>query len=552
MNFEDIKKWFSKKENLILFGILLFAAAIRIYYFVMTKNQPIWWDESDYLAYAKTLAGIGSTNWIVTSAHNSLLSFLTAFLFFLKFSEPVIRFVLEIVPSFLIVFFVYLICTELYKDKKIAYISSFLFAVFWELLFYSMRMHTEVSGLLFAFAAIYVFFKGYEKQEKIFGISPKWSIPISVALILISYGFRRQYLIFGAFFFVYMLITKNWKLLLKDKYNWIGLAIAIFGLILFDKLVFVNSVADISNLAYHPEHPIHLAYLKVFYGFFENFSMPSLSLLHYLFIFGFFVLFLNVIFLYDFIRKKENISLKANLFFVLSIILTLCYFMFYQRSGAGTFGETRWYYPLLLASIICISQALVYIFNFISKYQKKVSIVLLLILIGYGGYYQISNANSIIENKLDSYSGIKDAGLYLKNISSPEDIIISVPVPQAAYYSERFVANPASLCNKSSNSDVSLEEFVSSLEKNDSVKYIIVSFSEPNHPEWMRNEAEEYSYNSYGQVVRTKVEIPFMNTTINFQTGQQDIKTEMSYGNISFKLISIQGDCFIYEISRKN
>ncbi|MEM3074692.1 MAG: hypothetical protein QW727_02000 [Candidatus Pacearchaeota archaeon] len=55
---QKIKNWLSDKHNLVLFGILIFAFIIRLYYFALTKNQPLWWDEAEYMSAAKSYAGI--------------------------------------------------------------------------------------------------------------------------------------------------------------------------------------------------------------------------------------------------------------------------------------------------------------------------------------------------------------------------------------------------------------------------------------------------------------------------------------------------------------
>ena len=43
----------------------------------------------------------------------------------------------------------------------------------------------------------------------------------------------------------------------------------------------------------------------------------------------------------------------------------------------------------------------------------------------------------MIKNKLDSYSQIKEGGLWIKLNSQPKDVIISNSVPQNTYYSQR-------------------------------------------------------------------------------------------------------------------
>src|SRR3989338_235200 len=162
---DKIKSWLKDPYNLTLVGILVFAFAIRLYYFWMTKNQPLWWDEADYMAYAKNLAGF-QTSWIVTPQHNSLFPFIAALFFKIGFSDTIIKFFLEIVPSFFVVLLSYLICKNLYEDKSLAL----------------------MTGLL----SVYVFFKGYERKEKIFGkIDPKWTMLLTVILVIITYSIRR-------------------------------------------------------------------------------------------------------------------------------------------------------------------------------------------------------------------------------------------------------------------------------------------------------------------------------------------------------------------------
>ncbi|MEK6817496.1 MAG: glycosyltransferase family 39 protein, partial [Nanoarchaeota archaeon] len=272
-NKNNFLNWFKDKYNLTFLGILLLAIAIRIYYFVLTAHQPLWWDESDYLAYAKNLANLGG-DWIVTAQHNSIFSFIVAGLFLLKLGEPAIKFLLEILPSIFIVILTYLICLKMYSDKRIALISSFLMAVFWVLLFNSTRFHLEAPGFFVGLLAIYVFFQGYENKEKIFGkINPNWAIPLAVIFVVLTYAIRRGYFLFGIFILVYMLLTKNWKQLIKDKYNWIGIGLGIFLLFLVEKVLFFSGVSEVGSTYFHPENPVIFTFLGIFKSFFSSFFL---------------------------------------------------------------------------------------------------------------------------------------------------------------------------------------------------------------------------------------------------------------------------------------
>ena len=542
---EAAKKWLKNKDNFALLSIITLAIVIRLYYFWLTKSQALWWDEADYLAYAKTLAGMG-TNWIATSQHNSIFSYIVAFFFKLGFSESIIKFILEIVPSVLLVFLTYKISEKIYKDKKIAIISSFIMAVFWNILFNSMRFHLGAPALLFAFLAVYVFFIGYEKKEKIFGkISSNWAIPMAAIFTIISYALRRNYAFFGIFFLVYMISTKKITTLVKDKYNWIALGISAALLFLTEKFIFISSVGGVASEYYHPELAINWVHIQFLTLFFQGGTLLS-SIFLWLSILGLIVIASRLLLTLDCIRKKDNIEIKFDLFLMISLIITMAYFIFVQRDTS--IGEARWYFPILLASLIFVSKGAIFISDQFKKYNKHLSIIILFLLIIIGGYYQIEHADQVIKVKIPSYAGIRDAGLKIQEISSPEDVIISSSVTQAAYYSERTVVHFSDIAKL--HSEKEFEETLGHLEENSSIKYIAISFSEPNNPKWARNEAVEYARDANGQIVRLRWEVPFMDTVINFQTGEQRILEEKSYGSITFKLVSIEQDVFIYEIIR--
>ena len=504
----------------------------------MTSEQPIWWDEADYLADAKNRAG-SPGEWEVTAKHNSLYPYLTAFFFMLKFSEPATKFFLQVIPSILSVLLVFIIANKMY-NKKTALISSFILSVFWVHLFNTMRFHIGIPALFTGLLAIYVFWTGYERKEKIFGKIPyKWAIPLTVFFVVLTYSIRRGYFLFGVFFLIYMLSTKKIKTLYKDKYNWLALFLAIFLLLLTETFIFTSEISTVSEGYFHGENSINLIPLQVFPSFFSNTPFQLTNFFLFLFWIGLAIVSFNLAFSLGHIKKSNNNSLNADLFNILAIIITLSLFIFVLRGK--TFGEPRWYFPLAFSSFIFISKASLFLLKKAKPYSKKIPIYLLIIVIAFSGFYQITSANSIIKGKIPTYQGIREAGLFLKEISSPEDLIITVSRPQIAYYAERKVVHPRWWLDWTDYDSVPLELFLEKVAQTPEAKYLLVSFSEPNHPLWMRNKFPHLDQ---------KWEIPFTESSIDFKTQQQDIKPEVSYGPITFKLLEVKEDVFIYEISR--
>lgn len=536
-NKSSFSNWFKDKYNLTFVGILILAIAIRMYYFVLTAHQPLWWDESDYLAYAKNLANLGG-DWIVTAQHNSLFPFIVAGLFLLKLGEPAVKFILEILPSIFIVVLTYLICLKMYSDKRIALISSFLMAVFWVLLFNSMRFHLEAPGFFLGLLAIYVFFQGYEHKEKIFGkINPNWALPLVAVFAVLAYAVRRGYFLFGLFLIIYMLVTKPWKELVKDKYKWAGVLVTLLLVFLAEKFLFFSGISEVGSTYFHPENSFRvLSYLKVFGTFFSfNGFFGDMAL--YLFIIGIITIAVNLMLHIGYIKKDKSAKARGDLFVFITLFFTLAFFIFTRIVPEG-FGEERWYLPLALGAFIALSQGILLIGDYIKKYNKVISLVLILALSIFIGYMQLQQADPIIKDKIPSFEGIKEASFYVKEISSPEDTIISQPVPQAIYYSERKVLQPEQIAG-STGSNYELKEFLEGLEKNPDAKYLLISFSEPGYPDWMKQQSQTFW------------KIPFMDTTIDFTTGQQNIRPSIKYQNFTFTLLDVKQDVFIYEISRK-
>ncbi len=526
--------WLKDPYNKIFLGIFALAIAIRIYFFVLTANQPLWWDESDYLAYAKTLAGLGG-DWIVTAQHNSIYPFAIAGLFLLGLGETSIKFIVQIIPSILSVLLVYLLCNEMYKDKRIGLIASFLMATLWVVLFNSMRFHLDIPGTFLGLLAIYVFWKGYENKKKIFGkINSKWAIPLAVFLVMLTYSVRRGYFLFGFFILVYLLFTKNWKQLIKDKYNWIGLGLAAILLFLVEKFVFFASAGEVGSTYFHPESPISLASFGIFKSFFSlgNFFQ---SLSFYLFLIGIIIIIGSVIIYAGHLKKSNNKKVFADLFLLIVIIITMINFVFVLR--LQVVGEERWYLPLALGAFVAVSQGALLIADNFKKYNKIFAILLVVFLVGLGGYHQFQQADDIIKNKIPSFSGIREASLYIKEISSPDDIVVSQPVPQTIYYSERKVLQPEHIANVT-GTNYDMKEFLDGLKKTPNAKYLLISFSEPGYPDWMKQQSSTFW------------SIPFMDTVLDFSTGQQKVNQEMIYAGVKFTLINVKQDVFIYEISR--
>src|SRR3989338_3971383 len=149
---EKIKSFLKDNYNLALFLIILVAFLVRIYFFIVTKNQPLWWDEAEYGAMAKYFAHILPA-FDVNAQRPMLYPGILALFFKLNLSEMVIKFISVLIPSTLIVYATYYLGKEMY-DKKIALIASAFVTFSWTLLFWTERLQPDFTSLLFQCLAI--------------------------------------------------------------------------------------------------------------------------------------------------------------------------------------------------------------------------------------------------------------------------------------------------------------------------------------------------------------------------------------------------------------
>ncbi len=545
MEKEKVKNCLKDKYNFTFIIILVSGIIIRIYHFLLTKGQPLWWDEADYMAYAKNLAGL-NIDWIIATKHNSLYPYLAAGVFKIGLGEMAIKLFLQVIPSIQSIVLVYYLANEMYKDKRIGVIASFLMTVFWVNLFNTSRFHVDISGLFLGLLAIYVFWKGFEKKEKILGkLDPKWALTLAAFFAVASYSIRRGYFLFGVFIAAHILLTRNWKDLAKDKHNWIALVFGIILIFFVEKVIFISAIGDVGGEYFHQELPISFAPLNIFASFFKIGGFWG-HILFYLFWIGFILIIGKMALSLGYI-KKEIIS-KANLLNFIIIAVTLLFFMVVLRSTAiEVQAEPRWYLPIAFSAFICIAHAGITAIDYAKKNGKKlaliVSIVLAAILL-INGFYQYKVSDSIVKEKVSTYSGIREAGFFLKEISNKEDLVLTLGQPQVEYYSERktlnarvWAADPK-LMEVQEHFDATLKK----IEETPDLRFLVISFTEPAYPDWMCNCGDSAS----------TWEIPFMATKIDFSAGTQDIKEQISYGNLTFKLITVKQEVFIYEIIRKN
>src|SRR3989338_6379885 len=129
---EAVKNWLKNKYNLSLILVMLVAFLVRLYFFAQADNQPLWWDEAEYMATAKHWAF--GVPYEVNAQRPPLFQLLAVPLLKIGLTETALKFLLVLIPSLLVVLITYLLGKEMF-NKKIALIAAFTSSFIWSFLF---------------------------------------------------------------------------------------------------------------------------------------------------------------------------------------------------------------------------------------------------------------------------------------------------------------------------------------------------------------------------------------------------------------------------------
>lgn len=423
-----IKKWLNWLKdpfNLSIFLVILISILIRIYFLALTKNQPLWWDEAEYLGIAREWAF--GTPIDEFPLRPMFLPFIAFILFKLGLGEFSLR-LLEVLFSTASIIIIYILAKRLF-NKPIALMSSILMSVHYLNLFFSFRILTELPSLTFWIFSMYLFWIGYVKKESRYDI---WLLGFITALgVLIR--FPTGIIIFVLL--IFLLISEKLTFL-KNKNLWIAALIFIITLLpyIIYSLSTYGNIPILSAGKIYPHKNLLSEYLSLFPIYFSS-QIPFLKIgiLQFAlisFIIGLVYKIFRIIIGFNLISKSE--SLKRDLLLFLSIILPFLYFTVYF----GIFDDR---YPIFMfaGAFILISEMFYESYKFISSKNKFIAFAIILIIILICANAQLALSSKRIREKLNSYKPLKEAGLWIKAHSNKDDTILSSAVPQTTYYAER-------------------------------------------------------------------------------------------------------------------
>ncbi len=448
---EKIINWF--KKNWILISIIVFTIAVRIYYFILVNNQPLWYDEALYLNIARRFAfGI---NYTFPPVRPILFSLINAFFLRIIDNEFLPR-LFMLLLSVASVLGVYLFGKELY-NKKVGLIASFLTSIFYLNLFFTYRLLVDMPSLTFFVFSGFLFLKYFKtNSNKVLYLA---TCVIAIGTLLkLSTAFILPAIL------IYALITGGFKFF-KRKEIWMAFLIfililspyIIWGYFEFGGFVLTQAVSRVASKDPFVGFSLMKNYLIMFPTYFSWILLAT-------FIFG--IASMYKVFLYFDHLIKGDEKLKRDLFLLLILVIP-----FVLVSFLIGHNENR-YLITIFPTIFLISSSFIMVaYNSIRKRTKLLAVIFLIGLLVFTAGFQLMATDSLIKIKLGSYLEVKEAGVWLKQNSDVSDVIATKSRPQIKYYSEREVIGLLE----------TKEEFEATLTPN--TKFFMLSIFE-NHPEW--------------------------------------------------------------------
>lgn len=476
---EKIKNWLKKPSNFAITALVALVLVYRIYWFFKVGNQPLWFDEAEYLITAKSWLGIGY--WATNPIRPILFTMIAYFFFLAGFGESALR-IFTILVSTACIPLIYLIAKRFF-DEKVALFSAAILALFWSFTFYTYRLLVDIPVAFLWLMTIWLFFRAYfgDKNWKHFALAGMF--------LGLSFLMKFSTVALIAIMLIYIVTTEKFRIFVNGRIwaFFIASLIAVIPYFIWQKIKFGSFLAFYTAAA-----PSGGATRSFMQSLFDQ-TLFSFGLLKWmllvLVLIGAIYFILKYLFLFDKTFVK-NSSTNKIYFVLLWIVASL---IFFGWLNYGDYMDERYYFVFYPALFILAAGGLGLIYSSIRKYSKYIAIFAVIVLIAIAGYQNLSQAGDTINIKKDSYVQLKEAGLWIKQSTIAGDkIVANQETPELQYYSERDMKATGDF-----NSSAGMKEFI----KDNNVKYVILVLYYPqNMKQW---EMEYFSGNDALEPVKS-------------------------------------------------
>lgn len=400
-------------------GLLLVSFGVRLYYLQVTRGQPVWWDEAEYLVKAKSIAlGTPDTGFFV--GRPMLLPLMLSAVYALGLGETAIRIILVSV-SVLADYLLYRIGERLF-GTLVGFVAAILFSLFYIPLFYTARILTEIPHLALVLLGMHLFV----------GRRRAWtclSVPVLVLAAMVRFPAALLLPVLG----IHLTVVGLGRSLRRREY-WISAALG--GLVALPYFVWARAAyGDALHALRAWSHNMpEMTFPARLEGVASYLAWAHSSLgwvLSCFFLVGL-LLFLGWVVRPQKLVRYEDSTLSGQFLVVLWLLAPLLYFGMIVRPVLD-----RYLILSLPPLFLIIGYGAVRVSDVLQRTHPLGKVATVAALVLAGGASQLQQSDQIIRAKLRSYEALRDAGLWIRGRTEPQDTVLSKSVAQLTYYSER-------------------------------------------------------------------------------------------------------------------
>lgn len=428
-------KW--DKYMIILVLLLVFTFGVRYYYFTQHQDQALWYDEGEYLLRAKTFVFDHMSEAPGVSERRPVLmpAFWSGFLAF-GMGEMAIKF-FQILISVAGVFLIYLLGKELH-GKKLGLIMASLLSFYWMHIFFSFRILLDEWALAASILAVYFFVRWYKNKNLWDAVGFGFATALAVMIFYIP-----LYLV--ALFGTFLLITKRLDFL-KEKTFWyavLALFVTALPWLIWCYIQYGNPFFGFTS--YHGTWAKMDGYDYGLWGFMKVLPYGLIGPMFYFFLFGLGKSLLDMVMSADLILKRTVKKFDMDLLMLIWLIgVTVALAVEIKHV------EPRYMFPAFVPAFYFLGKGLLFIYDVVkssvSKLEnanfKYLALLVIILIISYFGYIQLTFADNLIENKAKGFSQERVAGDWLEaNMAIDEVFLTCNNIPLYEAYSDRLGYN---------------------------------------------------------------------------------------------------------------
>lgn len=443
------------KKNIII--LLLIIISSLIFRFVnINIAKGYWWDETVYLGLAENL--YENKEFKIPENFERFRPVFLPSLIFIGFniyhSEITAR-IIVLSFSVLSIIATFYLGKVLYNNFVGLIASLFLFSnsLF---IFHGQKVFTEPLFLTFFPLAIAFFYLWVDKKKKTFLLAGLFT---GLSCLTKHFGYLL-FLIFG----IYIMYKKKFSLF-KNKEFYLFLFVFLIVVSQFFYFSFKNYGNFIGPFLENKENlpPLNEEPLFYFLNFFNIFGLSGIFLIP-----GFYYALKE--------RKSQDILLLISV--LIPIILFNTVYWFHK--------ENRYFIPFFPVFFVLSAM-------FFNKLKKKILIPAFLAFIIFSGISFFNGYNMIIADSTAGES-LKNACLYLRDITSKNEYTISQSYPYVYYIAKRIPIKPPK----------TIAEF-NSIASQYNISYILFYNPEPENPEYLKNTEKVKGFKNQWDVEETVI-----------------------------------------------